>query len=159
MLLFRDFYIEQGKTYVYSLQQYNEQGMYTNRKLSNQVYSDFEDIFLYDGTKQLKLRFNPQVNSFKTQLAETRSETIGSKYPFFFRNARIGYKTFPISGLISMLSDENELFINYDKIMREVYLDERHKSSATQSPEVYKTTDLLSRNMTSERLFKLNVLD
>ena len=157
MLLFRDFYIQQGKYYTYSLQQYNENGLYTNRKLSNLIYSDFEDIFLYDGTRQLKLRFNPQISSFKTQLAETRTETIGSKYPFFFRNARIAYKTFPISGLISMLSDDNELFIDFDSIMRDVYLYHRHGEKEDKEP--YKFTDLLSKNVLSERLFKLKVLD
>ncbi len=158
MLLFRDFFIEQGKYYTYSLQQYNENGLYTNRKKSNLIYADFEDIFIYDGKKQLKLRFNPQVNSFKTQLAETRTETIGSKYPFFFRNARIGYKTFPVSGLLSMLSDDNELFFNYDEIMREVYLNHRHSKGKTEE-DPYKFTDLLSKNVTSERLFKIGVLD
>ena len=158
MILFKDFYIEQGKYYIYSLQQYNDQGVYTNRKLSNKVYSDFEDIFLYDGDKQLKLRYNPQITNFKTQLAETRTETIGSKYPFFFRNARIGYKVFPISGLLSMLSDENELFVNFDEIMRDVFLSDRHRTSS-KKPSIYKHTDLLSKNMTSERLFKLEVLD
>jgi hypothetical protein len=157
MLLFRDFYIQQGKYYTYSLQQYNENGLYTNRKLSNLIYSDFEDIFLYDGTRQLKLRFNPQISSFKTQLAETRTETIGSKYPFFFRNARIAYKTFPISGLISMLSDDNELFTDFDSIMRDVYLYHRHAEKEDEEP--YKFTDLLSKNVLSERLFKLKVLD
>lgn len=157
MLLFRDFYIQQGKYYTYSLQQYNENGIYTNRKLSNLIYSDFEDIFLYDGTRQLKLRFNPQISSFKTQLAETRTETIGSKYPFFFRNARIEYKTFPISGLLSMLSDNNELFTSFDSIMRDVYLYHRHGDKENKEP--YKVTDLLSRNIVSERLFTLQVLD
>lgn len=156
-ILFKDFYIEQGKYYTYSLQQYNEQGLFTNRKKSNLIYADFEDIFLYDGTRQLKLRFNPQVTSFKTQLAEARSETIGSKYPFFFRNARIGYKSFPITGLISMLSDDNELFTTYEEINREDLREHRHDNEHDHNS--YKYTDLVSRNLQSERLFKLKVLD
>ena len=117
--VFRDFTIEQGKTYTYSIQQYNVYGIYSERKKSNLVYADFEDMFLFDGERQLKLRFNPQISSFKTQLAETRSETIGSKYPFFFRNARVGYKTFPISGLISMESDNNQFFTSFKDILKE----------------------------------------
>jgi hypothetical protein len=35
---------------------------------------------------------------------------LGGKYPFFFRNGNTEYKDFPISALISMLSDENENF-------------------------------------------------
>lgn len=161
--IFRDFTIEQGKTYTYSLQQYNPYGVYSDRKKSNQIYADFDDMFLYDGERQLKLRFNPQVSSFKTQLAETRSETIGSKYPFFFRNARIGYKTFPISGLVSMRTDDNQFFINYENIIREDFIYDRDATSTVKTrktwPTVYNHTNLLPENFASERLFKLEVLD
>ena len=159
--IFRDFTIEQGKTYTYSIQQYNINKKYSDRKKSNQIYANFEDIFIYDGERQLKLRFNPQISSFKTQLAETRSETIGSKYPFFFRNARVGYKVFPVAGLISMQSDENEFFTSYSSILKTSFNEDRHNSTLQKAitPEVYKHTDLKSDNYVSERLFKLKVLD
>ena len=134
--IFRDFTIEQGKTYTYSLQQYNVNSVYSDRKKSNQLYADFEDMFLYDGERQLKLRFNPQVSSFKTQLSETKIDTIGNKYPFFFRNARVGYKTFPISGLISMLTDENEFFIDYEDILREDHRYARETTAASESKKM-----------------------
>ncbi len=160
-LIFRDFTIEQGKTYTYSIQQYNDNGIFSERKKSNKIYADFEDMFLFDGKRQLKLRFNPQVGSFKTQLAESRSETIGSKYPFFFRNARVGYKTFPINALISMLIDDNEFFTTYEEILREDFSGERHKSPSVRKvnkdPYDYKWE--INKNYTSERLFKLKVLD
>ena len=41
--------IEQGVTYKYSLQQYNEQGIYSDRIISNGIMADFEDAFLFDG--------------------------------------------------------------------------------------------------------------
>lgn len=71
---------------------------------------DFEDSFLYDGEKQLKIRFNPKVNSFKKNLLEAKVDTIGSQYPFIFKNGNVDYKEFPISGLISRLMDEQNLF-------------------------------------------------
>lgn len=162
--IFRDFTVEQGKTYTYSLQQYNKNSIYSNRKKSNKIYADFEDMFLFDGKRQLKLRFNPQVSSFKTQLAESRSETIGSKYPFFFRNARIGYKVFPISAMISMLMDDNQFFVNYEDILRERMILDRHDTEAAYKKvnklaETNNFRNLLSENMASERLFKLEVLD
>jgi len=58
-------------------------------------------MFLYDGKKQLKIRFNPKVSSFKNDLQEQKIDTIGSKHPFIFRNGNVCYKEFPISGLIS----------------------------------------------------------
>lgn len=159
--IFRDFTIEQGKTYTYSIQRFNSSGIYSDRKKSNLVYADFDDMFLFDGDRQLKLQFNPQVSSFKTQLAETRSETIGSKYPFFFRNARVGYKVFPISALISMLSDDNQFFISYKDILREDFTYDRHnvRTNKRKHPDVYDYHWDINKNFTSERLFKLEVLN
>jgi hypothetical protein len=77
------------------------------------VRADFEDMFLYDGKRQLKMRFNPKVSSFKTTILESKLDTLGGKYPFFFRNGNTSYKDFPISALISMLADENEFFCSW----------------------------------------------
>ena len=76
------------------------------------MYSDFEDAFLFDGERQLKIKYNPKVSSFKTDLQETKIETIGSKHPFILRNGNVSYKEFPISGLISYLMDEGKYFID-----------------------------------------------
>ena len=158
--IYKDFVIEQGKTYTYSLQQFNSNKIYSARKKSNMVFSDFDDMYLFDGERQLRLQFNPQVSNFKTQLAETRTETIGSKYPFFFRNARVGYKVFPISGLISMLMDEMDYFVKDKEILKENFNIDRSKTAAFNAGNApYRHTDLLSKNIISERLFKLKVLD
>jgi hypothetical protein len=37
---------------------------------------------------------------------ESKIDTIGNKYPFIYRNGKVKYKEFPISGLLSYLSDE-----------------------------------------------------
>jgi len=71
---------------------------------------------LFDGERQLKIRFNPKVSSFKTDLQESKTDTIGYRYPYFTRNSHIYYREFPISGLISYLSDENELFIDKSEL-------------------------------------------
>ena len=159
--IFRDFTVEHGKTYTYAIQQFNDHNVYSDRKISNSVYIEFEDMFLYDGEKQLKIRFNPQVSSFKLQVSESRNDTIGSKYPFFYRNSKIGYKTFPISGLISMQMDDNEFFLTYDEIAREDLQKHRHNSlrDRYENPDAYKHTDLLTQNFMSERLFKMKVLE
>lgn len=109
--LYRDYTTEQGKTYMYSLQQYNDSGLYSARIKSNKIYADFEDAFLFDGKRQLKIKYNPKISSFKTGLMETKMNTIGSQFPFIFRNGNVAYKEFPLSGLISYQSDEQNLFI------------------------------------------------
>lgn len=112
----KDFTIEQGVHYKYSIQQFNS-NLYSDRIISDEiVFADFEDCFLYDGKRQLKIKFNPKISSFKKDVLETKVDTLGSKYPFIFKNGQVEYKEFPISGLISYLSDEENLFLDYNHI-------------------------------------------
>jgi hypothetical protein len=46
---------------------------------------------------------------------ESKIDTIGGRYPFFFKNGLTAYKEFPISGLISFQMDENSRFMKFDK--------------------------------------------
>jgi hypothetical protein len=47
---------------------------------------------------------------------EAKLNTIGGKYPFFFRNGHTEYKEFNISGLISMLGDDNKFFYKWSEM-------------------------------------------
>ena len=126
-----DYTVEQGITYRYAIQQFNRQKFYSKKVYSykrnpydgrilledgkpiyNDITADFEDMFLYDGKRQLKIKFNPKVNSFKNDLQEQKIDTIGSKHPFIFRNGNVCYKEFPISGLISFQQDNAFFFID-----------------------------------------------
>lgn len=143
--LFRDFTIEQGVTYIYSLQQYNDFDIYSNRLTTEYITAYFEDAFLFDGKKQLRIRFNPKVSSFKTVLQESKKITIGSKYPFIMRNGIVEYKEFPINGLISYYMDNDEFFLSKEEDLQ---------------LEGWKfTTDIVDDNLYAERRFKLAVLD
>ena len=134
--------IEQGYTYKYSLQQYNANDIYSQRVISNEVYADFEHAFLYDGTQQLKISYNPKITNFKNNILENKVDTIGSKYPFILRNGNINYKSFDIEGLLSLLTDSEGLFLNTSNYV----LDDV-------------STDLTSQNIASERYFKRSVLE
>ena len=159
-VLFRDFTVEHGKHYRYAIQQINKNRLFSDRIISNTIVADFDDIFIYDGERQLKLRFNPQVSNYKTQLAESKTDTIGNKYPFFFRNAKVGYKTFPVSGLISMFMDENQFFVKYKDILREKDKLHNHRTNPNFSEEYPERDDwLIGKNFVSERIFKNQVLD
>lgn len=124
---FKDFSVEQGVRYRYCVQQYNDT-LYSDRLLSRTengkeepIYVDFEYSFLFDGERQLKIKFNPKVSSFKKDIFEAKVDTLGSKYPFIFRNGQVEYKEFPISGLISYLMDEQGLFMNNRDLFKEVH--------------------------------------
>lgn len=136
--LWKDFTVEQGVHYQYALQQYNANGLTSDRIVSSIVYADFEDSYLYDGERQLKIKFNPKVSNFKNTIMEAKIDTIGSQYPYIFRNGNVKYKEFPISGLISYYMDENNLFEDF---------------------EYERTIDLTSKNLSQEREFKLKVME
>lgn len=154
-LLFTDYTVAQGVKYTYSLQQYNNNNIYSDRMYSNDIVADFEDLFLYDGQRQLKVKFNPKVATFKPNVVESKTNTLGSKHPFIVRNGDVDYKEFTISGLISYLSDKENLFKNdYD-------LNNYHRKNTPANDEFldYLSTDLVSKNIAKERLFKLDVLE
>lgn len=144
-----DYTPEHGVEYQYIMERVNAAGVYSKPLAATNtttgaatVKVNFEDVFLYDGKKQLRVRYNPKVSSFKQDVLESKTDTIGSKYPFIFRNGSVSYKEFPISGLISRL--ENESF--------GAYVD-------TTSILDYSPTDLVPENIKEERDFKLEVLE
>jgi hypothetical protein len=67
-------------------------------------------MFLCDENRQLRITFNPKVSTFKEVIQESKIDTIGGKFPQFFRNEQTRYKEFSISGLISYLQDPNNMF-------------------------------------------------
>lgn len=137
-----DYTVEQGKEYIYSLQQYNNYGVFSNRLVSNPIYADFEDTYLLDGERQLKIRFNPKISSLKDNILETKTNTIGSRYPFITRNGRVNHKEFSISGLISYQMDDSRSFMSW----KELGIDQN-------------ITNLTAENINAERVFKLEVLN
>ena len=88
--------------------------------MSEAFEANFEDMYLYDGEKMLKLRYNPEISSFKTTVLEQKTDTLGSKYPYITRNGTTYYKEFPISGLLTHNLDTYNCFVTkeYPKIRR-----------------------------------------
>ena len=154
--LFVDYTVEQGVSYKYATIQYSKFNLWSNRMETEAVRADFEHAYLYDGKRQLKIKYNPKVSSFKNVHLEAKVDTIGSKHPFIFRNGVVDYKEFPIAGLISYLSDENGLFM----VPEELGLDSISavKRSDDISGKQFKTTNLVDYNMFAERNFKMEVL-
>lgn len=151
----RDLSVEQGVKYVYELYKYtvnSATGVITHnrtistKKVQEPLTAQFEDLFLSDNKKQLAIRFNPKVSNFKETVQETKVETIGSKYPFFFRNGILGYKEIPISGLISYQLDGAEMFMSKEEL---------GLAAAGNMP----TTNLVDYNITAERKFRMSVLE
>ena len=108
-LVWYDRTVESGIWYKYSLQQRNLQGFRSNFiEYQTPIMCVFEDIFLITGQNQLKIKFNPQVNNYSHVVAESLTQTIGSKYPFIRRNGNVDYRTFSLSGTITHFMDARQ---------------------------------------------------
>ena len=158
--------VEQGITYTYQIRQHGIvtdtlNTLYYSKPISSSVCTpDFEDTFLSDADRQLKIRFNPKVSSFKDTILEQKTDTIGGQYPFFFRNSQVRYKEIPISGLISYFMDDAELFMSATDLGLEYNTSTRENTKAINfNNSNTKTTNLTDYNYTAERKFKLEVME
>jgi hypothetical protein len=115
---------------------------------------DFEDAYLFDGERQLRIRFNPKVTSFKSTRLESKMDTLGGKYPFIFRNGNVEYKEFPISGLLSLQGDPNERFL--EGIQRKLYISRTDAAAAQNNYDL--DSWLTGDNLRREREFKMAAL-
>ena len=82
----------------------------------------FENIFLTYQDKQLKLKFNPQISTFKRNISESKIDTIGSQFPFIKRNGYVNYLQFSISALIASAMDEEGLFLTREEVYGDNHL-------------------------------------
>lgn len=152
----KDMTVHQGRYYKYEICQYTDK-IASNGIESNEVYVDFDHAFLYDGERQLKIKFNPKVASFKNDVLEAKMDTIGGQYPFIFRNGNVKYKEFSLSGLLSLQMDDENLFFN--AFNEDYHRTETPNGRTDFSKQNLKPLDLNAKNFADERDFKLEVLE
>lgn len=143
----KDFSAEISTPYTYRIRRFRG-GEISTTVSSVDITLQGEHIYLSDGDRCLKVKYNPKVTSFKTTVLEQKTDTIGGKYPFFFRNDAVSYKELPISGLISYHMDENNYFWN----KKTAETATRQATPAEDKTGVLDETEL-------ERIFKLEVLN
>ena len=112
-----DYTIESGVWYKYGIQPITKIG---ERGVLNEIAKPIQRLFNYSyligmGGKQLKLSYNNNISSFKHQIYDSKTDTIGSKYPYITRNGTVNYRVFPIEALITAFMDENNTFIKNKK--------------------------------------------
>lgn len=66
---------------------------------------ELDDIFLTDKNNILKVRLDPNIDSYKINVNDNILTTIGSKYPYAVRSTENYYKTYSMGGLISFEAD------------------------------------------------------
>lgn len=116
-----DYTIKSGVYYKYLAQKRTSVG---NRGVAIHAANEpfmilFDDMYLTGDDGQLNIRFDPSISSFKVTVSESRTDTIGSKYPYIKRNGAVEYKQFPIGGTITHLMDPNHLITSKEEIFRD----------------------------------------
>lgn len=105
--------VESGVGYKYTVYFKNENNTVSNSiQTVNPIYCCFEHILLSDSQCQLAVKYNPDISSYKYNIGDTITQTLGSRFPYFRRNGQMKYRTFTIGGLISYHTEEDDLFSN-----------------------------------------------
>ena len=157
-VVIKDVTIEHGRKYKYALQQYNIWGLTSARIVSDIFEASFEDVFLYDGERSLRVRYNPTIDTFKTTILEQKTDTIGGKYPFITRNGATWYKEFPLGGLLAQEIDDMHYFVDphYGDAHRHATSDKKDNAPDNAFLNYHDYSDTV---IALERNFKLQVLD
>lgn len=110
--IFYDISAESGILYKYYVRALNTTNNKQSAKtaLESPVGVTLNHMFLDQGSRQLKIKFNPNVNSMRTNYLESKIDTLGSRYPFIKRNGAVKYRSFSISGLVSYFMDDENMF-------------------------------------------------
>lgn len=115
-----DYTVESGIIYKYGIQTVNIYGRRGILKASEECMGEWEHAFLLEGfdknARQLKLKYDFDISSYKTNVSESKTDTIGSRYPFVRRNGNMYYRSFPITGIITALMDDEELFTDNSQL-------------------------------------------
>ena len=130
-----DFTVESGIFYRYLVQKIDLKGrrgapVYDKSKAKDTgIMGEWNHAFLLESTgnggtekmQQLKLKYDFQISSYKTNISESKIDTIGSKYPFIRRNGNMYYKSFPVTGTITGFMDEADLFVTDSQLFNNKY--------------------------------------
>ena len=148
---FNDMTIESGVWYKYYLQKRSNGVAASTKYIRTPIMVIFDDMFLTTKDRQLKIKFNPTVSSFKRTIQESRTDTLGSQFPFIRRNGHANYAQFPIGGLISFQIDESELFTSLEELFGE------HLYLYTDYNDDHRITE--ANDIVYEKLFKDKVIE
>lgn len=131
---YQDLTAQSGVFYRYGAQVRDNRGRRGILAYSNVVMGEWEDAFLVarsgmeDFSKQLKIRYDFNISNGMINVAESKTDTLGSQFPFVRRNGQMYYKTYQISGLITMFMDQKaRMFVSND----EIYNNERVRYNNT----------------------------
>lgn len=107
----------------------------------------YEDMFLSNENATLAISYGQALTSYKTNIKEASIETIGSPYPFYYRNEIVNYRTVQLSGIISYNDNNEERIFSIDAIEGTPYSSRMGKdNNATSSATTFANNNLVEDN-------------
>lgn len=107
----------------------------------------YEDMFLSNADDTLAISYGQALTSYKTNIKEASIETIGSPYPFYYRNEVVNYRTVQLSGTISYNDNNEERLFSIDAIEGTPYSSRMGQdATAHSSPESFANNNLIADN-------------
>lgn len=161
-----DYTIESGVWYKYGIQRRSskgDRGVLTI--IEDPIVIELEDMFLTREDLQFRVKYDPSISSFKTNYIESKTDTIGSQFPFIRRNGNVKYKSFSISGLITSFCDDEHIFLSPESIYGQDMYDNYYKkynedvAAAADSPFDEKRYITEYNDYIYERMFREKIMD
>lgn len=142
-IIYYDFTVQSGTIYKYLIQKRDIRGrrgtpvyvtylktevgendqVITTREQVEGIMGEWNHAFLLQSnngnleeTKQLKMQFDFQLSTYKFNILESKTDTLGSKYPFIRRNGDMYYRSFGCSGTITGFMDQADLFTSKNQL-------------------------------------------
>lgn len=107
----------------------------------------YEDMFLSNADDTLAISYGQALTSYKTNIKEASIETIGSPYPFYYRNEVVNYRTVQLSGTISYNDNNEERLFSIDATEGTPYSSRMGQdATAHSSPESFANNNLIADN-------------
>lgn len=122
--IFNDMTVESGVLYKYYA--YYDNNSYTAPSQITEpqmIVLDF--ILLTVKDKQLKIYLDGKINNVNYTVSESKTDTIGGKYPVIRKNGNLMYRVLPIEGMIHSYMDDAGMFETKETIFGEskIYYD------------------------------------
>jgi len=105
-----DFTVESGVLYKYEITFTDPSTNDNYTIVEGPVMTIFDHAFLTGEGTQLCVKFNPNIGSYKINVGDNITNTLGSQYPFTQRNGDMYYRTFSLSGTIAYEMDVQHQF-------------------------------------------------
>ena len=105
-----DFTVESGVLYKYEITFTDPSTNDNYTIVEGPVMTIFDHAFLTGEGTQLCVKFNPNIGSYKINVGDNITNTLGSQYPFTQRNGDMYYRTFSLSGTIAYEMDIQHQF-------------------------------------------------